>query len=98
MSTGFVAVLAYVGLQLLLGLAVSRKIASESDYLVAGRKLGPTLVIFSMFATWFGAESCIGAAGAVYEHGLSGMRADPVGRSEERRVGEARRWLGAAVT
>lgn len=74
-----IALLGYVGAQLLLGLAVSRKIASESDYLVAGRKLGPTLVVFSMFATWFGAESCIGAAGEVYRHGLSGMRADPVG-------------------
>ncbi len=73
------ALLAYVGAQLLVGLAVSRKIASESDYLVAGRKLGPTLVVFSMFATWFGAESCIGAAGEVYRHGFSGMRADPLG-------------------
>src|SRR5262245_15666879 len=73
------ALLAYVGAQLLVGLAVSRKIASESDYLVAGRKLGPTLIVFSMFATWFGAESCIGAAGEVYRHGLSGMRTDPLG-------------------
>lgn len=71
--------LAYVGLQLAVGLFVSRKVASESDYLVAGRKLGPSLVVFSMFATWFGAESCIGAAGAVYEHGLDGARADPFG-------------------
>jgi len=69
----------YVGLQLVVGLAVSRKVASESDYLVAGRKLGPALVVFSMFATWFGAESCIGAAGAVYAEGLSGARADPFG-------------------
>ena len=71
--------LAYVGLQLAIGLWVSRKVASESDYLVAGRKLGPSLVVFSMFATWFGAESCIGAAGAVYQYGLDGARADPFG-------------------
>ena len=70
----------YVGLQLVVGLAVSRKVASESDYLVAGRKLGPALVVFSVFATWFGAESCIGAAGAVYAEGLSGARADPFRR------------------
>ena len=71
--------LAYVGLQLLVGLLVSRRIASESDYLVAGRKLGPSLVVFSMFATWFGAESCIGASGAVYSAGLEGATADPFG-------------------
>lgn len=71
--------LAYVGLQLVVGLLVSRRVASESDYLVAGRKLGPALVTFSMFATWFGAESCIGASGAVYEFGLEGATADPFG-------------------
>lgn len=74
-----VALVGYVGLQLLVGLVVSRKVASEADYLLAGRKLGPAMVVFSMFATWFGAESCIGAAGAVYEHGLAGARADPFG-------------------
>jgi Na+/proline symporter len=78
-TAGFVAILAYVGLQLALGLAVSRRVTTESDYLVAGRSLGPFLVTFSMFATWFGAESCIGAAGAVYEHGLAGATADPFG-------------------
>ncbi len=71
--------LAYVGLQLVVGLLVSRRVASESDYLVAGRKLGPALVTFSMFATWFGAESCIGASGAVYQFGLEGATADPFG-------------------
>jgi Na+/proline symporter len=79
LSVGFFAILAYVGVQLLVGLAVSRRVATESDYLVAGRSLGPFLVTFSMFATWFGAESCIGAAGAVYEHGLAGATADPFG-------------------
>jgi Na+/proline symporter len=32
-----------------------------------------------MFATWFGAESCIGASGAVYAAGLEGATADPFG-------------------
>ncbi len=74
-----VALLAYVALQLLVGLLVSRRVASEADYLIAGRKLGPTLVVFSMFATWFGAENCIGASGAVYAAGLEGATADPFG-------------------
>jgi len=33
----------------------------------------------SLFATWFGAESCLGAAGAVYRDGLGGGKADPFG-------------------
>jgi Na+/proline symporter len=72
-------ILVYVAVQLLLGIAVSRRIRSEEDYLLAGRRLGYGLATFSMFATWFGAESCIGAAGATYANGLSGGRADPFG-------------------
>src|SRR5689334_4683424 len=56
---------------------VSRKIATEDDYLLAGRSLGPVLTTFSVFATWFGAEACIGAAGHVYEHGIAGAAHDP---------------------
>ena len=74
-------VLVYVVLQLLVGLAASRRIRSQADYLLAGRSLGYGLAVFSLFATWFGAESCIGAAGAVYSDGLRGARADPFGYS-----------------
>ncbi len=72
-------ILAYVLLQLLIGFWVSRKIKTEDDYLLAGRSLGYVLATFSIFATWFGAESCIGTAGAAYSSGLSGVRADPFG-------------------
>jgi len=73
------AVLGYVALQLLIGAWVSRNIRSESDYLLAGRGLGFGLATLSMFATWFGAETCLGAAGAAYADGLGGTRADPFG-------------------
>jgi SSS family solute:Na+ symporter len=76
---GTFAVLGYVALQLVIGYFASRGIRSEKDYLLAGRKLGPGLVFFSVFATWFGAETCIGAAGKAYANGLSGVRADPFG-------------------
>ena len=64
--------------QMGIGLWASRHVRDESDYFVAGRQLGPTLVTFSLFATWFGAETCLGASGAVYANGLSGARADPI--------------------
>jgi SSS family transporter len=70
---------AYILAQLAIGVVVSRRIETESDYLVAGRSFGPVLAGFSVFATWFGAETCIGAAGAVYERGLAGGSADPFG-------------------
>jgi Na+/proline symporter len=72
-------VLIYVLAQLLVGAWVSRRIATEEDYLVAGRRLGYGLGVFTIFATWFGAETCIGAAGAIYEDGISGGSADPFG-------------------
>jgi Na+/proline symporter len=70
---------AYLLVQFAIGIAVSRRIASESDYLLAGRKLGVGLAAFSIFATWFGAETIIGAAGAIYTDGLAGGSADPFG-------------------
>jgi Na+/proline symporter len=73
------AIFGYVVLQMVLGMVVSRRVRTEDDYLLAGRRLGPTLATFSIFATWFGAETCIGAAGAVYEGGLAATRADPFG-------------------
>jgi Na+/proline symporter len=69
----------YLVVQFAVGIAVSRRIASESDYLVAGRKLGVGLAAVSIFATWFGAETVVGAAGSIYSDGLSGGSADPFG-------------------
>lgn len=72
-------VLAYVVAQLAIGVVVSRRVHSEDDYLLAGRNLGPLLGFFTIFATWFGAETCIGAAGSIYADGLRGGTADPFG-------------------
>jgi Na+/proline symporter len=69
----------YLVVQSAIGIAVSRHIASESDYVLAGRRLGLGLAAFSVFATWFGAETIVGAAGAIYSNGLSGGSADPFG-------------------
>ena len=58
---------------------LARRPQTESDYLLAGRSLGPWLAVFSVFATWFGAESVMGSSGAVAAEGLAGGRADPFG-------------------
>lgn len=71
--------LAYVAVQLAVGAWVSRQIRTEADYLVAGRRLGPLMATASVFATWFGAETCVGAAGEVYQHGLGAVSSDPFG-------------------
>ncbi len=79
MSLSLAMLLLYVALQLGVGVYVSRRVRTEDDYLVAGRSLGPVLATASVFATWFGAETCIGAAGQVYEHGPRAVSADPFG-------------------
>ncbi len=72
----------YILAQLGIGWWVSRRIRTEEDYLVAGRRLGYGLTTFTLFATWFGAETCIGAAGVLYDEGLSGASADHFGYGE----------------
>ncbi len=79
MTTHLAALLGYLAVQLAVGAWASRRVRSEDDYLVAGRRLGPGLATFSIFATWFGAETCIGAAGRASAEGLSSTSAEPFG-------------------
>jgi len=73
------SILGYILAQLAIAFWFSRRNRSEEDYLLAGRRLGPWMGTFAVFATWYGAETCIGAAGEAYAHGLSGVIADPFG-------------------
>jgi Na+/proline symporter len=73
------AIVGYVLVQFAVGTWVSRRMASEADYILAGRRLGTALVTFSVFATYFGAEAIVASGGAVYDNGLAGALVDPVG-------------------
>lgn len=79
MNWELVGIATYVLGMLYVGYAVSKRIKTEDDYFLAGRSLGPGLATFSIFATWFGAESCIGTSGKVFRSGISGTHADPFG-------------------
>jgi SSS family transporter len=70
-------VLGYIALQFAVAMWVSRRIKSEVDYILGGRQLGVGLAAFSVFATWFGAETVLGSAGRVYGSGLSGAQGEP---------------------
>lgn len=71
--------IAYIAIQVAIGFIVSRRIHNNEDYVLAGRRLGYGLGTFTIFATWFGAETCLGAAGQAYEHGLVAAEVDPLG-------------------
>lgn len=77
MNATQLGILAYIVLQLGLGFLLSRRIHTEADYLLAGRRLGLSISVLTLFSTWFGAEACLGAAGVIYQEGLSGSVADP---------------------
>jgi Na+/proline symporter len=79
MNPLLLALVAYVLAQLGIGVVISRRIRNENDYLLAGRSLGPVLTTASIFATWFGAETCVGAAAEVYSGGLRLSLSDPFG-------------------
>ena len=57
----------------------SRNIHNSTDFMVAGRRLPLWLCVFTVFATWFGSGTLIGAAGAAYSQGLQGVLANPFG-------------------
>jgi SSS family transporter len=77
MSGILLGVLAYIALQFAVAIWVSRRIKTETDYILGGRQIGLTLGAFSVFATWFGAETVLGSAGRVYGDGLSGAQGEP---------------------
>ncbi len=79
MSAALLALIAYLLVQFGIGAWASRRIRTEADYLIAGRRLGYWLMTFSIFATWFGAETVIGSAGVVYTEGVSIASAEPFG-------------------
>ena len=78
MSWLLAAILAYLALQVAIGVWIARRIHSESDFLVAGRTLGYPLLVLSVFATWFGAESVLASSARVHREGFALTEAEPV--------------------
>ena len=79
MNIVLTCILVYVVLQLAIAFAFARRNRNEVDYLLAGRSLGPWMATFTVFATWYGAETGIGATAEAYSAGISGVLADPFG-------------------
>lgn len=73
------ALAAYVALQIGISWWASRRTSTDTDYLVAGRRLGVFAVGLSVFATWFGGETVLGSTATIAEEGLAGARAEPFG-------------------
>lgn len=72
-------VVVYVFIILAIGYWASRRIKTDRDYIVAGGQLGWMLSIGTIFATWFGAETCMGSSATAFNKGILGVIADPFG-------------------
>jgi len=72
-------IVGYLILQMALGIWVGRGAKTKGDYYLAGRRLGAWPIAFSLFATWFGAETVIGSSAAIAAGGLAEARAEPFG-------------------
>ncbi|GAA2965810.1 sodium:solute symporter family protein [Glutamicibacter bergerei] len=68
-----VIVAAYLAAMLLFGWWGKSRTKNSSDYLVAGRRLGPFLYTGTMAAVVLGGASTVGGVGLGYKWGISGM-------------------------
>lgn len=69
----FAIIFAYVSALIAIGVWAKTRIKSQSDFLVAGRRLGPILYMGTMSAICIGGASTVGGIGLGYEYGISGM-------------------------
>lgn len=73
------AIAGYMLVNLGIGLWASRFVKNTKDYVLAGQRLPLTLAASATFATWFGAESILGAPAEFLKHGMTGIVEDPFG-------------------
>ncbi|MCF8197961.1 MAG: sodium:solute symporter family protein [Sulfuritalea sp.] len=74
-------VVLYVLVSVGIGLLAATRVHNARDFAVAGRRLPLPVVMATVFATWFGAESIFGISGTFLQEGLTGVVADPFGSS-----------------
>jgi len=71
MNAYLIGILAYSFLLMMVGLYMSRRVRSASDFLVAGRSLNAGLIFTTFLAANLGAGSTVGATGLGFRFGLS---------------------------
>jgi solute:Na+ symporter, SSS family len=62
-----------------IGWWASKNVKTTADFVVAGRSLPLFVVACSLFATWFGSETVMGASAEFVEGGILGVIEDPFG-------------------
>ncbi|QJR16789.1 sodium:solute symporter family protein [Usitatibacter palustris] len=60
-----------------MGLYAATRVRGAADFAVAGKRFGTPIVLATVFATWFGAETVLGIPATFWKEGLRGLVADP---------------------
>ncbi len=81
MGTLFWFVIAYWITSVGIGLYAGTRVHNARDFAIAGRHLPFYVVIATVFATWFGAETVLGIPATFLKDGMHGIVADPFGAS-----------------
>jgi SSS family solute:Na+ symporter len=68
-----IVIVLYMAAMLAIGWFARRRARTESDYLVAGRRLGPMLYAGTMAALVMGGGATLGGIGLGYQNGLAGV-------------------------
>lgn len=74
-----IVIVAFFAVRMGVGIWASRKVENAADYIVAGRRLPIYMVGASVMATWFAAETLMGASSTAYQYGFQGVVFDPFG-------------------
>ncbi len=75
MLAGFI--LLYLAASIAVGLYAATRVKGAADFALAGRRFGTPVVMATVFATWFGAETVLGIPATFWKEGLRGLAADP---------------------
>lgn len=73
MSVIFAVVVAYTAVIFAIGIFASRYVSDSTDFLLAGQRLGPFLLIGTLAATHLGGGFVVGISESSYEAGMSGI-------------------------
>jgi SSS family solute:Na+ symporter len=69
----FWAILIYLLILIGVGAVRSRRVKTQTDFMVAGRKLSAPVLVGTLLATWIGSGSIIAGAGLSYKKGFSAL-------------------------
>ena len=74
-----IGIVVFFAIRMAVGIWASKRVSSAADYIVAGRRLPIYMVGASVMATWFAAETLMGASSTAYQYGFQGVVFDPFG-------------------